>query len=127
MNYPNRLPIKCGFCQQDATYCPLEEMERHSVHVFFCYPCKAEYLLFNDGRKASHSLYTEINGHTYRWTHSSANTAQLWLVEEPGIPGQRKNGKLKIILALNEYKGHTIPLVTPDNIMEKVKTWLLFL
>jgi hypothetical protein len=125
MSYPDLLPIECKFCKGDAFFRPLKEMEVLEVHVHFCDKCQAEYLRFNDGTIASVSLYTKINDHMYRWTVTSARTAQLWRVKDPGIPGTRVNRNLEPVMGFEI--GDTIPEITPDNVEDKIRTWLVFL
>lgn len=116
-------PKPCQFCANGASYAPLDEMEKHGVKVYFCYECRAEYLYFSDGLAASVSLYTEINQRMYRWTVTSQNVAQLIYIKNPGIPGTRKNENLEFIKSFQK----DFPQVTPQNINEKLRTWLVFL
>jgi hypothetical protein len=110
-----------------AGYAPLDEMESHGVGVFFCHPCKAEYLYFQSGDLASSSLYTEINGRMYRWTMAYGGCGMLWFVKEPGIPGKKKNEGLEAVKSFDPDKGDIVPQLTPSNINEKLRTYLVFL
>lgn len=120
-------PLHCKFCKNDAPYSPISEMEHHGVKVFFCHPCQAEYLIFEDRTLASTSLYTQINHKMYRWTVSSVGTGTLSHIIDPGVPGVRKNGKVTQIKYFDPRKGETFPLLTPQNVNDKLRTWLLFL
>lgn len=121
-------PKPCKFCGKAAAYSPLEEMERHGVHVYFCRDCSAEYLFYWDGTLGSTSLYTEIGKNTYRWSVShDETTAVLWHIKNPGEPGRRINTDLVSIKSFDTRKGEVVHALTPENINEKVKTWLLFL
>jgi hypothetical protein len=124
---PRQAPQPCQFCQQFPHYAPLEEMENHGVKVFFCHPCRAEYLCWDDNNTySSVSIYTEIQNRIYRWTrwtNTAKGAAQLWLIKNPGVPGTRRNQNLESVMYLEK----DIPDITPDNIKEKIKTWLLFL
>lgn len=113
----------CRFCINGASYAPLNEMEKHDIKVYFCHDCKAEYLYFPDGLAASVSLYTEINQRMYRWTVSSQHVAQLTYIKDPGIPGTRKNENLEFIKSFKKDYPH----ITPQNINEKIRVWLVFL
>lgn len=115
-------PKPCTFCGAGATYSPLDELDKHGVDVYFCHPCRAEYLYFWDGQCASTSLYTEINKKMYRWTISSSS-AVLWYIKNPGTPGTRKNDGIEFIKAFKE----DVPVITPQNVNEKLRTWLIFL
>jgi hypothetical protein len=124
----HHLPKPCTFCGQAAGYAPLEEMEYHGVGVYFCHTCNAEYLYYQSGEMASTSLYTEIHGRMYRWTVSIGRnslwaSATLWYVEKPGIPGKKKNEGL---VPVKDFE-NPLPDVNPQNINEKLKTWLVFL
>jgi hypothetical protein len=117
-------PKPCKFCGKAASYCPLDEMEQYGVKVYFCHPCKAEYLFWPNGVRSSISLYTIINHKTYRWTILKENTAQLWYVKDPGIPATRLNHNLDLIKFFN---GSDMPELTPQNINDKIRTWLIFI
>jgi hypothetical protein len=116
--------IICQFCQKEPTHAPLKEMEEYKVDVYFCHDCKSEYLVFRDKQFInSVSLYTEINNKTYRVTNIRDAAVQLWYIKTPGIPGTRKNENLEMLVAFKEH----LPHVTPENINEKVRNWLLLL
>lgn len=118
--------IICQFCQQQAPYTPLEEMELHSVRVYWCELCHAEYLHFSESPVVnSCSLYTVINGRMYRWTVTEPGKASLWYIREPGEPGVRPNRHTERLLSLSKEEAQ--PVVTPQNIHDKLSTYLLFL
>lgn len=119
-------PHPCQFCGQGAGYSPIPEMETHGVSVYFCYPCRAEYLVYWDGPQASVSLYTEINGKMFRWTKTNAGSGTISHIVDPGEPGVRKNGKVETVKHFQASKD-PLPNVTPQNVNEKLRTWLLFL
>jgi hypothetical protein len=128
----------CKFCQKEVPYSPLEltgKSRGRVIHVYFCNDCKAEYVFFVKSEDMfSYSLYTVINGRTYRWAvysntspapHSNTSPAPrgvLFHVGEPGIPGVKANAKVKQIIAL-----HDVPDLTPQNIEAKVRTILTFM
>ena len=118
-------PKPCSFCNQDAKYTPLKEMSYHGVGIYFCYTCNTEYLYYQSGDLASTSIYTEISGKMYRWTITSMNSCHLWQIKTPGIPGVKKNEGLFLIK--NFSSNDALPNITPQNINEKIKTWLVFL
>jgi hypothetical protein len=118
--------VICQFCQQLAAYTPLEEMEIHSVRVYWCEPCHAEYLHFSESPVVnSCSLYTTINNRMYRWSVTVLDHASLWYIEEPGIPGVKANKGTVRLFSLG--RGEAKPTVTPQNIHDKLATYLLFL
>lgn len=120
----------CDFCQGDTLYAPLTAKGTggasnvRTLRVHFCHTCQAEYVYWsNDGDRASLHLYTTINGKVYRWTtYPNRAAAFLSYVEEPGIPGLRPNQK---IATLQKFCDH--PLITPQNIEEKIRFMLPFL
>jgi len=120
-------PKPCQFCGRMAGYAPLDEMESHGVGVFFCEPCQAEFLYYQGGDLASSSLYTTVNHRMYRWTVTSGGHGQIWYVKEPGIPGKKKNEGLEAVKSFDPSKGDIVPQLTPSNINEKLRTWLVFL
>ena len=121
----------CKFCQQMATYAPLDELEIYGVKVFYCYQCKAEYLYYTSGGTpttyASVSLYTEINNKMYRWTiieNGHGKSARLWWIKNPGIPGTRINSDLESVVYFEDFVPPSD--ITPQNIMNKISLWLPF-
>lgn len=116
-------PHPCQFCGGGAEFKPIDEMERHGIHVYFCQPCHAEYLCFDNGVQGSWSLYTEIADRTYRWTITANEVGQLWRIKIPGVPGTRKNEGMDLIKAFTE----DVPELNPHNVNEKLRTWLVFL
>lgn len=119
----HHLPYPCKFCGRGASYAPLFELEKFEVDVYFCHFCQAEFVVGKDiGFFGSVSIYTEISGRMFRFTYNSDNSATIWFIGEPGVPGKRTNKNLKPI------KNFSIaPDVTPFNITEKLRTWLLFI
>lgn len=105
-------------------------MDEHGIDVHFCFKCNAEYLYWkDDGEQASWSLYVTINERMYRWTHSAANTAQLWYIKEPGEPGTRKNNGLEFIYGCGQYSGTQatpIPDINPQNAIDKITLLLVW-
>lgn len=113
--------VLCGYCKKEAVYSPLKDMEVHEVKVYFCHSCNAEYLFWQDGSLASQSLYVTINNKMYRWTEG-AGIYQLWYVKTPGEPGVRINQNMESIKA---FRFDNYPVITPENIEQKVKIMLL--
>lgn len=123
-------PKSCKFCptkNYNAVYAPIDDMERHGAHVFFCHACQAEYIYFADGICACTSLYTTINNKMYRWTVTSVGTGNLSYIGQPGIPGVKKNDQIQTIKYFDPQQGHKVHHLTPQNVQEKLKIWLLFL
>jgi len=124
-------PWPCKFCGRPASYVPLNMSTSGgvSVDIYFCHNCRAEYMLSfrKNGEIVSTSLYTEINGETYRWT-VSFGFYQFQHIKHPGTPGLVKNEGISQIKGLffNGNKGDIIPDITPENINEKLRTYLLF-
>jgi len=101
-------------------------MENHGIKVYFCDTCFAEYTFWQDGEPMSENLYVTVRDKLYRWNYSpSTDTARLWYIKSPGIPGTRKNDDVKLI---HTFKGYNdIPNITPANFEEKLRTYLLFI
>ena len=72
----------------------------------------------------SHSLYVYIDDNLYRWTIPILGGGHIWFIKFPGIPGIKKNKGLKLI---KSFKNEIMPEINPQNIMEKIKTYLMFL
>lgn len=121
-------PKPCSFCGQAAGYAPVPAMERHGASVYFCHPCQAEYVYFDNTNYLSNtSLYTKINDKTYRWSVQSAGPAQIWHIAKPGAPGLFKNEGVSLVKSFNTNNGDVIPQLTPQNVNEKLRVWLVFL
>ena len=115
----------CKFCGQEVEYKPLEEMKQYGVAVYFCYKCLTEYIYWmnsNFGDYISVSIYATHNNKMYRWT-TTGTAAHLWYIKTPGIPGTRKNENLELLKTFNQ----DIPTITPDNFLEKLSVYLLFI
>jgi hypothetical protein len=124
----------CTFCQQETIdkSLPLELSNTTTVFrllkVNFCEKCVAEYVYWSEGDEIPFvtNLYVTINGKMYRWSlHYHEEKGRLWYVEEPGEPGIRANKKLKLLKTF--HKADETPIITPQNILEKVKLILLFM
>ena len=114
----------CKFCNQEAEFKPLKEMQLH-FDIYFCKPCLAEYLYYPDEDEIwGYSLYTYINNQLYRWNVSGLGNAYIWHVKKPGIPGIAPNRKTKL---LKTIKQDPLPAVTPANVNERLHTWITFL
>lgn len=113
----------CKFCKNPAKYEPISKIEKYGVTIFFCHTCHAEFLFWPTGSLINESLYAEINGKMYRLTTTPTIAVSIWYISEPGIPGKKINEGLKI---LKTFKGE-IPDINPSNIVEKLKTYLIFI
>ena len=58
----------------------------------------------------------------YRWT-TTGTAAHLWYVKTPGIPGVKQNEDLELLKTFKE----NVPDITPDNFLDKLSVYLLFL
>lgn len=119
--------FKCLFCFNLATPAPQKKLDAYGIYVRFCHKCMVEYISHEDRSKVNYySLYTTINDKVYRWTVSTLERPlYAWLrhVQNPGIPGYMIN---KDMVVIKRFKDD-IPNITPQNINEKVKTYLIFL
>lgn len=127
---PNEYP--CKFCSKQAVYSPIQgqqaEALRKRLLVYFCSDCRAEYLLYRQSHNLySTSLYTKVNDRMYRWSVMEPGFALLWLVKQPGTPGITINKGLSVVKSFDPMKGEMVPSITPENINEKVRIWLVFL
>jgi hypothetical protein len=129
-------PLTCHYCSGEAGYYPLDIMEEHNIKIYFCNDCNVEYLKSwsNSFKKwftqkpFAISMYTKINGKMYRWSITTGvSVGVLWMVGNPGIPGLTPNSKLEVVKTFNESRGDVVPNITPKNIEEKVRTYLVFL
>lgn len=115
----------CKFCNQDVVYRPIDKPETNSVKIYFCYDCSAEYIYwldFNYENYITTSIYITHHHKMYRWT-TTGSIAHLWYVKTPGIPGVKKNEGLELLKTFEE----DIPNITPDNFLDKLSIYLLFL
>lgn len=122
------LPKACKFCSNMAAYSPLHELDssiNKRIAIYFCVDCKAEYLYWRHNDSLyTWSLYTNINDKVYRWSViQDDDLASLWLVKVPGVPGIQVNKGVSHIKSFDA----PLPDITPTNINEKIRTWLVFL
>ena len=119
----------CKFCNQEAAYKPLKEMNLF-FDIYFCEPCLAEYLYYSSSISGTeedlwaYSLYTYINEQLYRWNVSMSGSGLIWHIKEPGVPGVTPNRKTKLIKSITQ---NPLPIITPQNINERLRTWITFL
>jgi hypothetical protein len=118
--------VPCQFCQQPAPYSPIEELETIAVSAYWCDNCQAELLYFKDSDHVnSWSLYVAFNNRVYRWTVGASGNAALIYVKNAELPRTRVSQDVEKLLLIP--RGSTQPVITPQNIEQKVKTYLLFL
>jgi hypothetical protein len=102
-------------------------MDYHEADVYFCHRCQAEYVYFRRSSSlANTSLYTTIGGRMYRWS-IARSIGQVWYIKTPGEPGVRRNEGMELVKSFCPEAGESIPQLTPANINEKLRTWLVFL
>lgn len=120
-------PKPCTYCGGPAGYAPIPEMDHHGADVYFCQRCQAEYIYFRKTEfLANTSLYTKIGERTYRWS-VARGVGQIWYIKTPGEPGVRRNEGMELVKAFLPNNGDVIPTLTPENINERLRTWLVFL
>lgn len=113
----------CHFCLEQISSAPIEELTKFGMQVYFCHTCLAEYVFVGNGKSLSHyNLYATINNKMYRWTINDS-CALLRYVKCPGQVGSIVNRDLGI---LKIFKSD-IPIITPQNIKDKLQTYLIFL
>lgn len=113
----------CQFClkpTKDVSFGALQS--KFNMKITFCANCLAEYIFFRDNALSHYSLYTTISNKLYRWT---VNTSSAWLraIGKPGIPGKTENEDIQLIKGFKK----DIPNINPQNINEKISTYLVFL
>lgn len=119
----HHLPKPCKFCGRGASYAPLAEMDKYGADVYFCHPCQAEYVFWSRTEDFnSVSLYTTLNGKMYRLQYQADNVAVLSHIKTPGEPGTRVNKDIERIKVFSYH-----PEATPENVNEKIKTWLVYI
>lgn len=122
---------ECTFCKQPATHCPIAEMSAQAFDIWFCYPCKAEFVRL----KLLHStfvldenfrcnLYTSIDDRQFKYTMNRDGSIQVFKVGIPGVPGVSYNRDCTMIMY---FKPGNKLQITPTNINEKLRTYITFL
>jgi hypothetical protein len=124
MTTSNHHPTFCKFCGKEASYEPLDIEDNIMHDVFFCHHCSVEYIYWNweSGHAMHFSIYKTFNNKMYRWS-PYGSTAHLWLIRNPGIPGTKRNENLELI---KTFRGN-LPNITPDNFVDKLSVYLLFI
>jgi hypothetical protein len=117
--------MNCQFCQQDIKSSPIEEAIRMGADRYWCDKCQAEYLMFrHEDEPNSVSLYVSLNDKNYRWTATRTGRGLLFHVGEMFNP-QHLSHDCEVLFSLSP-EDHK-PNITPDNVVEKIKTMLIFL
>ena len=94
-----------------------------SIRVHWCVGCRAEYLHFCESPIINVvSLYVTIHERLYRWTVTALGAASLWYIADRAIFGSKDKQRL-----LSLGKNDVQPIITPQNIAQKVQTYLIFL
>ena len=131
--------INCKFCNQLAPLKVNPQLIERGMsgvaNIYWCAKCSLETIDWHQSKRVSWSLYTEINGRTFRWTTYSdqPDYATLWRIGIPGIPGETINQDVKCVAAFGLdaggalHAGNIIPEITPQNIVTKVSIYLAFL
>lgn len=131
--------INCKFCQGTAPLktnpAIIEKGLGGIADIYWCETCSLETIHWHQSKRISYSLYIEINGKTFRWSTYSDQPeyATLWRIGTPGIPGETINEDVKCVAAFGEDSGgflraaDIIPKITPQNIKQKLATYLAFL
>jgi hypothetical protein len=126
--------IICDFCQKEVPHFPMKILEKNDIQVFYCETCRAEYIYHkrNEFVSARH-LYTTIKDKTYRWSISYYQDddddgfhkmARLYYIKDPGLPGISYNLGMEL---LQRFEPGHYSVITPENIINKIKFMLLFL
>lgn len=113
-------PDPCKFCKASVSHAPLQDT--YGAQIYFCYPCSTEYIYWDGGKYYSASIYVTYRNKMYRWTMYD-DISQLWYVKTPGEPGVRKNENLELMKVFKD----NLPDITPNNFLEKLPVYLLFL
>ena len=118
---------QCSFCQKDTVYVPLLVGPKNTAsnftrkfEVYYCYDCSAEFVNTTGGVH----LYVNINDKMYRWSvEDEGKLGRLWYVGQPGTPGIEPNRKMFLLKTFKE----DLPVITPQNIEEKLRFILVFM
>lgn len=115
---------ECIFCHRAVPLTPIEILKDY-MYVYFCHPCQAEYCTLSiTNTELSYHIYTMINNKMYRLSHHyNSDRVQIWFIGLPGIPGKLENRELSLILTLSK---DILPEITPDNVNEKLRTYIVF-
>ena len=92
------------------------------ITAYFCYDCNYEYAPI--GGMKNHHLYKKLSTGMYRWSYDeTTQTARVWYIGKPGVPGESPNEDLKLLKSFEDNHSD----VNPDNVEEKLKLVLTFL
>jgi len=135
--------MNCQYCQQPTESIHLPEFDDYGAFIRFCHACQAEQLCWSsDEAIISNSLYAKINNRLYRWTVASSPVVDqlgipfnivgsLWHVidaigYEPGM-GTFHTREIANMEHIKTFRGEIAPILTPQNIEQKIRTWLMML
>ena len=93
----------------------------YTFHPYYCHTCNYEYVKM--GSMINHHLYRMIGDRMFRWSHEeTTNVARVWYIGSPGIPGVSPNKDLELLQSFED----NLPIVTPDNVEDKIRLVVTF-
>jgi len=112
----------CKFCHRQSSPSDLPIFKNRGISIFFCFPCNSEYLVHSGyPHKDYINLYHNYNNFLYKFSiHSSAS--YLYQINSPGKPGKSFNKDIHLIKSFDSFLN-----ISPDNINEKLQSYLVFI
>ena len=116
--------MKCKFCSQETKCVDNSNVAVFAV-VYACESCWADHMYIgNEIRPITVSLYTQIGDKVYMWTVTDTLRGFLWYVKDLANCYTRNTAGLELLKQFNDIDNVN---VTPANVHEKIKTWLLII
>lgn len=126
---------QCKFCLGKAHYICVSEIEMNDMYTYICELCNAEYLYWIvQNSLVSWGLFTEVGDKLYKWkmapSYNKFGFGTIFYI--PGIVPSKSGFRqyLPVVRELQHIKSFTNieqMTITPSNINEKIRTYLLFL
>lgn len=124
-------PKRCKFCPGHAGYIEVAAIEMHELYTYICEKCQVEYYYTGtNGYLTSWGIYTEIGDKLYKWS-MSPGIGMGTIYYLPGIVPSKSGFRqyLPVVRELQYIKTFQVEsmTITPSNVNEKLRTYLLFL
>jgi len=128
---------KCLFCDCDLKYHNIVFYDRLAQTLFTCKKCMVRYVFFKNTKLAMYSIFVKIGNNIYMWNFSGiGKNSQIrfipYIKDDSDFTHDYFEGIVVGRISVLEVEKLLItientPKITPDNIEQKLKTYLLFL
>lgn len=124
----------CLFCKSKLEYCPSSHYDDSQLLCYVCKDCPIKYVYFMQGALGMYSMFVNLKDKEYRWdfyhpdsSYKDSTIYQInYLINKNHIPVYKYGMCInctssKSLLIIDNPQN-----ITPQNVAQKLKTYLLF-